>query len=345
MAKSSSKKRERTDEDVAADHDAKPAVKKSKLDGTGKAKVTKKVKEAKPEPAATEEAPKVKKEKKDKKDKEDKKEKKDKKDKTEKKEKKDKKSKKSKDAEAPVESESPEPATLPTTEPETKEAANGDKKSSKKDKKKDKKKKTTAATPAEEEAEAEAAPNDDTTTAKSNRFIVFVGNLPFSATADMVRAHFATLQPTSVRLLTQRDNPSKSRGIAFVEFAGYDHMKTCLAKFHHSEFADGSAQPRRINVELTFVPPRFSSLPSSANLYTPQNSAGGGGKTAARQDKIKAKNAKLNEERAQRMKREEEAKYEKAMKGGGQQQQQNQEERDEQAIHPSRRGRVPYGRN
>lgn len=40
------------------------------------------------------------------------------------------------------------------------------------------------------------------------------------------------------------------------------------------------------------------------------------------------------------MKREEEAKYEKAMKGG-----QTQEQREEESIHPSRRGRVPYGRN
>lgn len=70
------------------------------------------------------------------------------------------------------------------------------------------------------------------------------------------------------------------------------------------------------------------------------NSAGGGGKTAARQDKIKQKNAKLNEERAQRMKREEEAKYEKAMSKTGQ----TQEQRDEDAVHPSRRGRVPFGK-
>lgn len=71
-----------------------------------------------------------------------------------------------------------------------------------------------------------------------------------------------------------------------------------------------------------------------------QHSAGGGGKTAARQDKIKTKNAKLNEERAQRMKKEEEAKFEKAINKAGQ----TQEQRDEESIHPSRRARVPYGR-
>ena len=42
------------------------------------------------------------------------------------------------------------------------------------------------------------------------------------------------------------------------------------------------------------------------------------------------------------MKREEEAKHEKAMnKAGGQ----TQEQREEDSIHPSRRARVPYGRN
>jgi nucleolar protein 6 len=56
-----------------------------------------------------------------------------------------------------------------------------------------------------------------------------------------------------VRLLTQRDNPTKSRGIAFVEFGRYDHMKTCLEKFHHTEFSDGKSAARKINVELTYV--------------------------------------------------------------------------------------------
>ncbi|KAH6855111.1 hypothetical protein B0I37DRAFT_350337 [Chaetomium sp. MPI-CAGE-AT-0009] len=329
----SSKKRERTDEDVADSHDAKPAVKKSKLDSAGKAEVTKKsskVKEAKPEPVATEEAPEAKKEKKDKKDKKDKKEKKEKKS-------------KSKDVAATAESDEPAPAAAPS-EPEPADAedaatngtASADKKNKKKSKK-DKKNKsgsskdddapTTEATNGD--ANGDNTPDEDTTTdpasttanGKPTRFICFVGNLPYSATAEDVRAHFATLQPTSVRLLTRRDDPTKSRGIAFVEFGRYDHMKTCLKKFHHTEFEERGAKgpPRRINVELT---------------------AGGGGKTAARQDKIKQKNAKLNEERANRMQREEEAKLEKAATGG-----KTQEQRDEDAIHPSRRARVPYGKN
>ncbi|KAK3906596.1 hypothetical protein C8A05DRAFT_29550 [Staphylotrichum tortipilum] len=319
MSKSSSKKRERADDDTAENHDAKPILKKSKLDSNGRADVTKKntkVKEAKAEPVPVDEGEKPKREKKDKKEKKEKKGD----------GKKDKKAKKPKDEESTAELDKPAPAEPPATEEATNGDASADKKS-KKDKKKakkDKKDKPKPAAEAQDEAQPEAdasADGETPTTAsdKQNRFIVFVGNLPFTATADAVRAHFATLQPTSVRLLTQRENPAKSRGIAFVEFAGYDHMKTCLKKFHHTEFDDGKAQPRKINVELT---------------------AGGGGKTAARQDKIKQKNAKLNEERAQRMKREEEAKYEKAMKTG-----QTQEQREEDAVHPSRRARVPYGRH
>lgn len=88
---------------------------------------------------------------------------------------------------------------------------------------------------------------------KPPRFIVFVGNLPFTATRESVAAHFAALHPASVRLLTEKADAAKSRGMAFVEFARFDHMQTALAKFHHSDFDDGRSAPRKINVELTCV--------------------------------------------------------------------------------------------
>lgn len=62
-----------------------------------------------------------------------------------------------------------------------------------------------------------------------------------------------SVQPKDVRLLTEKDKPTKSRGIAFIEFEGYDTMKTCLKLMHHSEFDDGNSAPRKINVELTYV--------------------------------------------------------------------------------------------
>lgn len=81
--------------------------------------------------------------------------------------------------------------------------------------------------------------------------MLYVGNLPFTATGESIRKHFAAIHPKSIRHLTKKDEPTKSRGCAFVEFEGYDHMKSCLKSFHHSLFDDGISAPRRINVELT----------------------------------------------------------------------------------------------
>lgn len=86
--------------------------------------------------------------------------------------------------------------------------------------------------------------------AKPDRHIVFVGNLPFSATAATISAHFASLSPTGVRCLSNKDDKNPCKGIAFVEFGKVWHQRTCLDKFHHSMFDDGVSPARRINVEL-----------------------------------------------------------------------------------------------
>ncbi|RYP35166.1 hypothetical protein DL767_003943 [Monosporascus sp. MG133] len=215
--------------------------------------------------------------------------------------------------------------------------------------KKRKKSKVTTNTDDAEEANAEAdAAEDvdpDAASKKKDRFIVFVGNLPYSATQADIASHFAAVHPTSIRLLHSRTDPRKSRGIAFVEFARYDHMKTCLKTLHHSTIRIGTAasdgkqgkggkggkgqkgqgeegkfEERKINVELT---------------------AGGGGNTGHRRDKIRAKNAKLNEERARRAAAEAQERAAKKLKKqneSGKDEGGNKEEAD---IHPSRRGQVP----
>lgn len=185
-----------------------------------------------------------------------------------------------------------------------------------------------------EEATATENKTQANNSGKKSRFIVFVGNLPYSATVPQIQEHFAALQPTAVRLLHEKTNPSKSRGIAFVEFAGYDHMKTCLRTMHHSTFTGTASNPRtgktypderKINVELT---------------------AGGGGNTTARKDKIRAKNEKLNEERVRRIENEEKAKFQRRRDNAGKQNggAPQDDGADEGGIHPSRRGRVPGGR-
>jgi nucleolar protein 6 len=92
---------------------------------------------------------------------------------------------------------------------------------------------------------------DASAASKADRHIVFVGNLPYTATAASISAHFASLSPIAVRCLKNRDDSNPCRGIAFVEFGKVWHQRTCLDKFHHSVFNDGVSPARKINVELT----------------------------------------------------------------------------------------------
>ena len=151
-------------------------------------------------------------------------------------------------------------------------------------------------------AKAEGAADADgaaaAETASKQRFIVFIGNLPFTATTEGITAHFASIAPTSVRHLTEPGS-NKSKGYAFLEFANYDRMKTCLKLFHHSTFdsgVGGERGQRKINVELT---------------------AGGGGKGGQRKEKLKVKNERLEDQRKRRAEAEAKSETRKAKKGLG----------------------------
>ncbi|KAF8419645.1 hypothetical protein EV426DRAFT_614206 [Tirmania nivea] len=161
---------------------------------------------------------------------------------------------------------------------------------------------------------------------KKARFIVFIGNLPYNATTKALQKHFAPVKPDSVRLITHKEDPKKCKGFAFLEFDKFDKMKTCLAKFHHSTFYAEGDKPeeggegkggddgkwgRKINVELT---------------------AGGGGISKARREKLSVKNEKLNEERKRKVQEEEKLKVEKRAK--------NVEGNGNEGIHPSRLARM-----
>jgi len=140
----------------------------------------------------------------------------------------------------------------PTEEVKTNGAS--DKKSLKKHKKKSKTPGTTDPPPASTDqpiADGEATQQDQEQIGrKGERFIVFVGNLPFSATKDTITAHFKKVEPADVRLMTHKDT-GKPKGFAFLEFEKYDRMRTCLKLYHHSLFDDGAKKGRKINVELT----------------------------------------------------------------------------------------------
>jgi len=171
------------------------------------------------------------------------------------------------------------------------------------------------------------------------RFIVFIGNLPYTATTTSIQSHFSKLQPFTVRHSTNKAT-GRSRGFAFLEFEGYDNMKTCLKLYHHSLFDAGitrtapgtgggrKSQARKINVELT--------------------AGGGGGKSVARKERIRGKNEKLEGERERarvHREKEEAAVARKKKKAGGKTganavEVTNGDAGHEENIHPSRRKRM-----
>lgn len=175
---------------------------------------------------------------------------------------------------------------------------------------------------------------------KKVRFIVFVGNLPYTTTTETLSSHFAKIRPDSVRHLTHKSEDGlgtqstgksskhkapktkgaaldKSKGFGFLEFTSYDRMRTCLQLYHHSNFDDGKSPARKINVELT---------------------AGGGGKKSKdRQEKLKVKNERLNEQRKRKAVEDDKRKRENGVSDTH-----NQED-GQGEIHPSRRAQMPEG--
>ncbi|KAF9956629.1 hypothetical protein BGZ72_002640 [Mortierella alpina] len=116
----------------------------------------------------------------------------------------------------------------------------------------------------EESKEVKAVP-------KNQKFIVFVGNLPFNITKEVLEKHFESCgKITSVRVQTDKVT-GKGKGFAFMEFPEAEAMQKALY------FNKTLIKERPINVELT--------------------AGGGGNKSAARKKKIADKNEALNEER------------------------------------------------
>ncbi|KAJ1830350.1 hypothetical protein LPJ63_004986 [Coemansia sp. RSA 2711] len=120
--------------------------------------------------------------------------------------------------------------------------------------------------PAEKKPKFERRTND---AGSAIRFIAFVGNLPYKTTGDELRVFLKAANPTSVRLMTDKQT-GNSRGFAFVEFASSADMRRAL-KFHHQQLGT-----KKINVELT---------------------AGGGGNSAKRKEKLDKRRVGMDKER------------------------------------------------
>lgn len=104
----------------------------------------------------------------------------------------------------------------------------------------------------------------------------FLGNLQYTTPKEAIQKHFAACDPPpEIRLLTPKPRPGvaarpKSKGCAFLEFRSKVGLQQAL-KLHQS-MLDG----RMINVELT---------------------AGGGGKSETRMNKVKERNKGLLSQR------------------------------------------------
>ncbi|KAL5260158.1 hypothetical protein ACHWQZ_G010317 [Mnemiopsis leidyi] len=102
---------------------------------------------------------------------------------------------------------------------------------------------------------------------KKPRFILFVGNLPYTITKEELSEHFKKAgELEEVRLLLNAQKEPK--GCAFVEYKSSAAMLNALL-YHHTTF-----QERKINVEMT---------------------CGGGGNSAKRKKKLQEKRNKSNE--------------------------------------------------
>lgn len=140
---------------------------------------------------------------------------------------------------------------------------------------------------------------------KAKRNILFIGNLGYNTSEETLKEHFKSCAPT-FRL---------RKGFAFAEFEGPDATKrlNVALRLHHTIL-----EGRKINVELT---------------------AGGGGNSKARHQKLRERNDKLNDERETRIKKEQEESIKKADKESNKSKDGNKslKSKDEgPAIHPSR---------
>ncbi|KAI8980761.1 hypothetical protein BD414DRAFT_493193 [Trametes punicea] len=140
----------------------------------------------------------------------------------------------------------------------------------------------------------EESKGDDKKNVK-RRYILFVGNLKYTTTKEAVEKHFSKCDPPpTVRLMTPKPSANskptaKSKGFAFVEFSHKNALQQGL-KLHQSEL-DG----RKINVELT---------------------AGGGGKSQHRLEKVKQRNKELHEQRKNHLLKEKSGKRKADGEGG-----------------------------
>ena len=88
---------------------------------------------------------------------------------------------------------------------------------------------------------------------------LFIGNLPYQATEDDLRSHFATVgEPTQIVRPLDRET-GRARGFAFVEMSSDDEAQNAITKLNDQQFGG-----RRLTV-------------NEARPQVPRSGGGGGG--------------------------------------------------------------------
>lgn len=146
------------------------------------------------------------------------------------------------------------------------------------------------------------------TGAHQKRYILFVGNLPYNVQESELKEYFKAGNPDTIRIRADK-------GFGFLEFNGVESKEiqeriTACLNLHHTQFRN-----RAINVEL---------------------SAGGGGNSEKRVEKIKAKNEKLQKKRLAKLKEERIKKHAKDNKPKPSGEGEGEEAAPVAGVHPSR---------
>ena len=236
-----------------------------------------------------------------------------------------------------------------------------------------------APTPADEKQEATPASTKTSSTRKpkpnkpsKDRFILFIGNLPYTATDTQIQAHFAKLQPSAVRHRVDKQT-GRSKGFAFLEFDHYDKMKTCIKLYHHSIFDSerqvkekkeeneqedamaGMSEERKKMMKLSQFEKngygRTEREKETGRRINVELTAGGGGNKENRKEKIKGKNKKLEEQRERAFEKERKTAEEEKVNrrgregaatasGANAEIKTDEPPRINRDVHPSRRTRV-----
>lgn len=120
---------------------------------------------------------------------------------------------------------------------------------------------------------------------QQKKYILFVGNLPYDVKEEQIKDHFKSCKISSLRM--------RPNGICFLEFIGDNASQELhhALKFHHTNLGN-----RKINVEL---------------------SAGGGGNSKNRREKIKKKNLDYQDEQKNKQKNQEGHSERDSQRGGG----------------------------